>query len=147
MIDSFLVAIRGIAQSFGAEYHVRVALVIMLAVVIYGAFLRLNFGEWVAVGTLGALVVGFELMNSALERLADVVHPEWSEGIGLAKDLAAASVLLVIVGAGATGFAIFTAAFSRQYGVSLLYAAVANMVLAVIGISTILVMDSRRLLR
>ena len=56
---------------------------------------------WWALAVLtGALSLGAELMNSALERLADRLHPERHPDIGAAKDMAAGAVFaLALAGA------------------------------------------------
>jgi len=55
---------------------------------------------WCAVVALAiALVLTAELLNSALETLTDRLHPEAHPEIRVVKDMAAASVLLVCVGA------------------------------------------------
>lgn len=53
------------------------------------------------------LVIGFvisaELLNSALELLIDVVHPEFNKQIGLVKDMLAAMVLVLALSATVIG--------------------------------------------
>ena len=48
------------------------------------------------------LVLALEMVNAALEYLADQVHPDIAPGIGAAKDAAAGAVLLASGGALAT---------------------------------------------
>jgi undecaprenol kinase len=54
---------------------------------------------WALVGLVTMLVLGFELINSAFERLIDHLHPEIHPEIGLIKDMAAGGVLLISVAA------------------------------------------------
>lgn len=54
---------------------------------------------WALVGRVVMLVLAFELINAALEKLIDRVHPELYADIGMAKDMAAAAVLLVSIAA------------------------------------------------
>ena len=65
---------------------------------------KLNCSEW----SLLILVIGIvfitELLNSAVESLADYINPEWNDQIRKAKDYSAAAVLIsavisVIIGA------------------------------------------------
>ena len=42
------------------------------------------------------IIVAFELMNSSIEELADIVQPEKSEAIKQVKDLAAGAVFLIM---------------------------------------------------
>jgi len=62
-----------------------------------------------------SLVVCLEMINSALEKLADAVHPDWSEQVGFAKDLAAGAVLVSIGAAAAAGLPVYVSAFSRRF--------------------------------
>ncbi len=48
-----------------------------------------------------------EAFNTALEALADAVHPERHEGVGRAKDVAAGGVLVAAIAAAVIGAAIF----------------------------------------
>jgi undecaprenol kinase len=59
---------------------------------------------WAAIIALAtALVLAFELMNSALEYLIDHVHPDIAPAIKRAKDAAAGAVLLASFGAACAG--------------------------------------------
>ena len=40
-------------------------------------------------------VLSVEMLNTAIEKICDFVHPEFSEQIGLIKDIAAGAVLLL----------------------------------------------------
>lgn len=73
---------------------------------------RIAVGVFVAMGALGpapiwwglitlviVLVLGLELLNSALERLIDHLHPELHPEIGMVKDMAAGAVLMISIGA------------------------------------------------
>ncbi len=54
---------------------------------------------WALVGIMVMLVLAAELINTALEHLADHLHPEQHPIIKLVKDCAAAAVLLLSLGA------------------------------------------------
>src|SRR5205085_557541 len=61
---------------------------------------------WCALVLLSAAVVlAAELFNTAIERLADELHPGQHPGIRIAKDCAAAGVLVAVLGALAVGLA------------------------------------------
>ena len=58
---------------------------------------------WALVGLAAGLVLVAELANTALETLADLLHPEHHPEVGIAKDVAAGAVLvatLVAIGVG-----------------------------------------------
>ncbi len=67
---------------------------------------------WCAVVALAiALVLAAELLNSAFEALTDHLHPDTHASIRVAKDMAAASVLLVSAGAAAVGLLLLFALY------------------------------------
>lgn len=53
---------------------------------------------WALVGVMIALVLAAELINTALERLCDHLHPEEHPNIKAVKDLSAGAVLLLSLG-------------------------------------------------
>lgn len=53
------------------------------------------------------LVLSAEAVNSAIEALADVVSPNYHEGIKRTKDLAAGAVLILAICAAIIGLMIF----------------------------------------
>ena len=78
-----------------------------VAVVAAGLWFSIERWEWCAVIAVAALLWMAEAMNSALERLTDLVSPGFHPLAGKAKDLAAASVMLALVAAVSTGLIVF----------------------------------------
>ena len=93
-IDSFRAAGRGLFRFFREGNHARFHLFVAVMVMIAGYLVGLAPWEWAAILFCIALVIGLELINTALERLCDFVHPEIDPEIGYIKDLAAAAVLV-----------------------------------------------------
>ena len=58
---------------------------------------------WALVALTVALVLAFEMMNSALEGFIDLMHPGLHPEIKVAKDMAAGAVLLMSLAALAVG--------------------------------------------
>jgi diacylglycerol kinase (ATP) len=54
---------------------------------------------WALVILASAAVISAELFNTAIERLADHLHPEVHPSIGMVKDCAAAAVLVAALAA------------------------------------------------
>lgn len=54
-----------------------------------------------------ALVITAEALNTAVEELADALHPDEHPGIGRAKDVAAAGVLVAALLAAVVGALVF----------------------------------------
>ena len=82
LVDSFRIAVKGLKNAFLREYHIRVAFFLVLALFLYSLVLGLTLREWLVLVTFSSLVVCLEMINSALEKLADAVHPDWSEQVG-----------------------------------------------------------------
>ena len=52
-------------------------------------------------------VIAAELFNSAIERLVDLVSPEWQKVAGEVKDIAAGAVLVTAITAAIVGLIVF----------------------------------------
>ena len=92
-------ALRGLAQALRSEASLRLqalAGVLALAVLLV---LRPAAVWWALVLLASATVVAAELFNTAIEHLADELHPQQSPGVRLVKDCAAAGVLIAVLGA------------------------------------------------
>lgn len=72
-----------------------------------GFSLKINSLEWIAVILCAGLVLSLELVNTAIEYLADTLHPERAKGIGLAKDAAAGAVFIAALAAACVGVIVF----------------------------------------
>lgn len=103
---SFVFAGRGVRALVVHEHNARIHLAVTVAVVALGAVLRLPAHDWALLGLAIALVWISEAFNTAVEALADALHPERHPLIARAKDIAAGGVLLGAIAAAAVGFMI-----------------------------------------
>ncbi len=71
----------------------------MAALAITATGLLLDFGiyDWIAVVLCIGMVLSAEAMNTAVELLADALHPDRDERIRVVKDLAAGAVLITAI--------------------------------------------------
>jgi diacylglycerol kinase len=106
-LKSFGFAINGLRSLLKNEHNSRIHLFAALVVLISGLLLKINLSEWVLVTIVIGLVFVTELINSAIESLADRVDPEWNDLIGKAKDYSAAAVLVSAIIALISGCLIF----------------------------------------
>ncbi len=106
-IRSFSFAIKGIVSLIKNEHNARVHLVAVVAVVMLGVVFETEPVEWLFVVVAIGIVFITELFNTAIERLADVVEPEWNEKIRLVKDYSAGAVLVAAITAAVIGGWIF----------------------------------------
>jgi undecaprenol kinase len=78
---------------------IRIQLVALLAIVLILAVYRPEAEWWALVGLASTSVISAELLNTAIEHLADHLHPEVHPTIRVVKDCAAGAVLLASLGA------------------------------------------------
>ena len=100
-------ALRGMADLVRTQPNAHVHLLATVAVCAAGGYVGLSRDEWLWVSVAIALVWSAEAFNTALEDLADTVHPEQHPGIGRAKDVAAGAVLIAALGAAIIGVLVF----------------------------------------
>ena len=103
MIHAFRAALRGLWAAWRQERHLKIHTVAAIAVVAAGFWLKVSTLEWAVLVLCFGLVFGLEYINSALERLANRVDPQWHELIRDAKDFAAAGVLVGALAAAVVG--------------------------------------------
>ncbi len=92
-------ALNGITHALRAEHSVKFQAGALLAVIAGLSVLRPRPVWWALALLASALVLAAELMNTALEELADQVNPEQHPRIRLVKDCAAGAVLVAVLGA------------------------------------------------
>lgn len=97
---SFRAAWRGVLTAFRAERTFRVMLAAAFLVIAVVATLPLETWERALLLVLTGGVLVLELLNSLVERLADLLKPRLSSYVGELKDLMAAAVLAAAVFSG-----------------------------------------------
>ncbi len=100
-------AIAGILALIRTQANARIHLAATVGVVLAGFLLKVSRGDWVALVVAIALVWMAEALNTAVEFLADEVSQEHRDRIKLAKDIAAAGVLLAAIAAVVIGGLVF----------------------------------------
>jgi diacylglycerol kinase (ATP) len=105
--DSFKFAFRGLWSLLKNEHNSRIHLLAASAAIALGIILKINLYEWSLLVIVIGIVFIAELINSSLEKLADLVDREWNESIMKAKDYAAAAVLISAIVSVVVGGLIF----------------------------------------
>jgi diacylglycerol kinase len=104
---SFGYAFHGFKILFTEEVNARIHVVGAVVVIAMGFWLDVSAAEWLVLSIVMGLVFAFEIMNTAIENLADYVSPSKQYTIKKVKDLGAAGVLASVFMAVATGLIIF----------------------------------------
>ncbi|MBB5031007.1 diacylglycerol kinase family protein [Prosthecobacter vanneervenii] len=107
VVRSFGPALAGVAWALKTQKNLQFHAGATVLMVVLGFWLGLATWEWCAVTLAAGIVWAAELMNTALEVLADRVSLEREEAIRRAKDAAAGAVLMAAVGALGVGLMIF----------------------------------------
>ena len=103
--ESFLVnriksvgyAFKGMLILIRTEASIKVQLCIAILITITGFYFDISKTEWIAQFIMIGLVMSLEGMNTAIEALADFIHPKYNKKIGLIKDMAAGAVFIASI--------------------------------------------------
>ena len=107
IINSFKYAVQGFVSSFKTERNMKIHVLAMICVIVLGLVLKLSKIEWFICIILISLVISAELFNTAIETIVDMISPEKNDKAKLAKDISAAAVLALAIGAFVIGIIIF----------------------------------------
>ncbi|MEZ4912909.1 MAG: diacylglycerol kinase family protein [Chitinophagales bacterium] len=107
-MKSFRFAFNGICNLIKKEHNARIHFVALMGAIGFGILFKISLNEWIAITIVSGLVILTELINTAIEQLADFVEPERNEKIGLIKDYCAGAVLISAIIALIVGALIFT---------------------------------------
>ena len=106
-MDSFKYALEGLFVMFKEERNARIHLIMAIGIIVAGVYFNLSLSEWIFLVVAIGLVIALELINTAIENLADFVSPERNEKIKKVKDLAARAVLIGAISSLIIGILIF----------------------------------------
>lgn len=104
---SFLFALKGIRSSFDEQRNLKVQMAVAVVTIGAGFYCNITAIEWCLILFAIALVIGLEMVNTAMEDLVDLVTTEWKPLAGKVKDMAAGAVLVVSIISVVIGVIIF----------------------------------------
>lgn len=107
LIKSFKYAFEGIFKGIKEEQNMKIHIVIMILVIIFGILFKISKIEWIICIALFGLVISMELINTAIENTVDLITKEKNEQAKIAKDVAAGAVLVSAIAAATIGLMIF----------------------------------------
>lgn len=100
-------AFKGAIKLITTEHSVMVQSSIGVLMIIAGFYFHISHEEWLIQTLAIGLVLGIEGLNTAVEKVADFIHPEYHERIGFIKDIAAGAVFFAAMTAIAIGCIIY----------------------------------------
>jgi diacylglycerol kinase (ATP) len=86
-------AIKGALILIKSEHSIQVQVIIAFLITIAGFYFDITNTEWMFQIISIGLVLSTESLNTAIEGIADFVHPNFHNKIGYIKDVAAGAVL------------------------------------------------------
>ena len=103
---SFQAAFQGFRWAW-REAHVRFHALMTVVVTVLAVYLKVSRIDWMLLILCIGLVWCAEMVNTALEMILDLLHPEEHPLVGKAKDLAAGAVLCCSITAAVVGLVLF----------------------------------------
>jgi diacylglycerol kinase (ATP) len=110
-LKSIRYAVKGAVKLVTTEHSVMVQFSIGLAMIFAGIYFDISATEWMFQTLAIGLVLCIEGLNTAVEKVADFIHPEYHERIGFIKDIAAGAVFFAALSAIAIGAVIYVPKF------------------------------------
>lgn len=97
LINSFKYAWQGIKHCFISEKNFRIQLLIAAIVFLAGIIFKISATEWLAILFCSSLVLGFEMINTTIEKLSNLITESIRPEIKIIKDVAAGAVFLASI--------------------------------------------------
>jgi diacylglycerol kinase (ATP) len=85
-------ALRGAFKLITTEHSIMVQSFVGILLFIAGFYFEISRTEWLFQILVLGLVLSIEGLNTAVEKIADFIHPNFHEKIGFIKDIAAGAV-------------------------------------------------------
>lgn len=97
LIHSFKYAVDGLVYAFKYEQNIIVHLLATIVAICCGLLLNISSTEWLMVILVIGLVIATELINTSIEATIDLISPEKHPLAKIAKDTAAAAVMVFAI--------------------------------------------------
>lgn len=106
-MKSMTYAYQGAKKLITTEHSVMVQFSLGILMTIAGFYFGITKAEWIFQTFAIGLVMSMEGLNTAVEKIADFIHPNYHERIGFIKDIAAGAVFFAAITAIAVGLIIY----------------------------------------
>jgi diacylglycerol kinase (ATP) len=110
-LKSVSFAVKGAVKLITTEHSVMVQFSIGILMTIAGFYCNITKTEWLFQTLAIGFVMSIEGLNTAVEKIADFIHPNYHERIGFIKDIAAGAVFFAAITAVVIGLIIYVPKF------------------------------------
>jgi diacylglycerol kinase (ATP) len=110
-LKSVTFAVKGAIKLISTEHSIMVQFSLAILMSIAGFYFNITRTEWLFQILSIGLVMSIEGLNTAVEKVADFIHPDYHERIGFIKDISAGAVLFAAITAIIIGLIIYTPKF------------------------------------
>ena len=90
-------AFKGMLILIKTEASIKIQVFIAIVVTIAGFYFNISATEWMVQIAMIGLVMSIEGVNTAVEYIADFIHPDHHPKIGLIKDISAGAVFIASI--------------------------------------------------
>lgn len=104
---AFQYAYEGIVHCLRYERNYKIHCLAMFVVIVAGIWTELSQVEWLVLIILISLMLALEMINTAMERIVDLITEEYHPLAKQAKDVAAGAVLIMAIASIIIGCIIF----------------------------------------
>jgi diacylglycerol kinase (ATP) len=111
-LKSLVFALKGAIKLITTEHSIMVQSTLAVLMIIAGFYFNISHEEWLFQTLAIGLVLSIEGLNTAVEKVADFIHPEFHTKIGFIKDIAAGAVFFAAMTAIAIGLMIYLPKFT-----------------------------------
>ena len=94
IVQKFFNAFYGMLIPYRTEVSIRIQTMVVLGGILLGIYLGISRVDWLFVVIAAALLLITECLNTAVEKLVDLVSPGYNELAGKVKDIAAGAVFI-----------------------------------------------------
>ncbi len=109
--QKFLYALIGLWVTVKEEKSLLTHIFITMIVIGLGVWVKLSLTNWAILVVTISIVMGFEVLNTAMEALVDMISFQYNLKVKKVKDIAAGATLLVAIAAIVVGMLIFIPEF------------------------------------
>ena len=106
-LKSVKYAFLGMLRLIKTEASIQIQFVIAIIVTVAGFYCSISNTEWIMQCLAIGMVMSIEGLNTAVEEVANFIHPNHHPKIGIIKDVAAGAVFIASIAASIIGLIIY----------------------------------------